>query len=435
MFDNLPPIARWTTRSCLDDSAAGPRAFEKPAAELYDRLSKNSTWNPLLEHASTLRDGLQCQIIPDEIARGDLHLLLRIKFSDGILWVARILLPVSTARSDDITRSMELAMESEVTTMMYVKARSTIPVPEVYGYNVSHKNAIGAPYMLIQHVQGTTLFWKCLAPDYNRVSHVKVIKQVAIILAQLWTLRFSLIGSLHRRSSDDETYVGETVDRSYSIHPPFHTAVEYFNDRLDKFYADAVHRWQTEHLGAHQVEQKVDWESLHSDAQDLLLAQAESVAASIGFSDDSVGSECSFPLMHGDLSPGNIIVNDECDIIAIIDWSWSSIIPSEQFGVQRAPFSSALNFIRQTPEDLDRDSVEFSTAFDTYLCSAGQKPGLADYCRSKEWEICRFITCPSTMLRHQTGLKFLCLIFSGTESESLALVVSMVNEQLRLMSK
>jgi Phosphotransferase enzyme family len=434
MFENLPPIARWTSRNCLDVNAGGPRAFEKPAAELYDRLAKDSTWKPLLEHASSLRDGLTCQIIPEEIARGDLHLLLRIKFCDGIIWVARMLLPVSTAHSDDIIRSMEVAMESEVVTMMYVKANSTIPVPEVYGYNTSHKNAIGAPYMLIEHVQGTSLFWKCLAPDYNHVHHVKVIKQVAIILAQLWTLRFSMIGSLHRRSSDEEIYIGEAIDRSYRSHPPFHTTIEYFNNRLHKYYADALHRWQTEHLDTNQFEEKLDWESLHPDAKDLFLAQAGLTAASMVFTDD-VESECSFPLMHGDLSPGNIIVNDECDIVAIIDWSWSSTIPAEQFGVQSSPFSSALNFIRQAPEDLDRDSVEFVTAFDTYLRSVGQTSSLADGCDSRKLEICKFMTCPSSMLRQQTGLKFLCLVFSRSESESVALVVSMLNEKLQLMSK
>src|ERR1700724_4826765 len=111
--DPLPPIARWTSRRFLDTTAGGPRKFEKPAAELYDRLSSDNSWNPLIQHASEFRNLMPCRVLPDELARGDFHLLLRLMFEDGIIWVARIHLPTthSDTRGQD-KQSIESTMKA-----------------------------------------------------------------------------------------------------------------------------------------------------------------------------------------------------------------------------------------------------------------------------------------------------------------------------------
>ncbi|OJD13646.1 hypothetical protein AJ78_05927 [Emergomyces pasteurianus Ep9510] len=56
-----------------------------------------------------------------------------------------------------------------------------------------------------------------------------------------------------------------------------------------------------------------------------------------------------FILMHGDLSPPNIVIDDEFNIISILDWEWSSTIPAQLFvppswltNLEAVQFSEAL---------------------------------------------------------------------------------------------
>lgn len=165
-----------------------------------------------------------------------------------------------------------------------------------------------------------------------------------------------------------------------------------------------------------------DWDTIHPNIKDILLGWGDLAAAS------SLGIEENqnyFPLMHGDLSPGNIILNNDCDVVGIIDWSWSSTVPSQVFGAQRTPFSGALNFIRQTPENMAEAANYFSQMLQDHL----QTLGVDAFQGSLDSEIIRFLVCPR-MLRHQNGLRFLCLVFAETEEEVVGRIVPFVKPYL-----
>lgn len=38
-----------------------------------------------------------------------------------------------------------------------------------------------------------------------------------------------------------------------------------------------------------------------------------------------------FALMHGYFRPPNLIMNDNLDILAVIDWEWSPVVPLQLF--------------------------------------------------------------------------------------------------------
>ena len=50
------------------------------------------------------------------------------------------------------TAQQEREMQSEVATMAYVRQNTSVPVPEVFSYDCTTDNAVGAPYMLMERI-------------------------------------------------------------------------------------------------------------------------------------------------------------------------------------------------------------------------------------------------------------------------------------------
>jgi len=48
-------------------------------------------------------------------------------------------------------------MESEIATIQYIAANISIPLPKVFGCNLSVHNGVGGPYMFMEMVNGETL--------------------------------------------------------------------------------------------------------------------------------------------------------------------------------------------------------------------------------------------------------------------------------------
>lgn len=78
---------------------------------------------------------------------GGLHLVRRLNFQDGTLWVARIQKPES--------KSTERLLQ-EIHTMAVVRERSDIPVPKVFAYEADCNNAVGSPFMFMEFIPGDT---------------------------------------------------------------------------------------------------------------------------------------------------------------------------------------------------------------------------------------------------------------------------------------
>ena len=132
--------------------------------------------------ASSLRKGQPCKV--GERLQGAFNVLFHIHFNDGVTWLARFPLP----------QCPSLRMKSEIATMKYVKERTKIPIPEVYAYDLSSNNPIGAPYMLMNKLPGEMLGckWDSLSHELKR----KILHQIVEILIELSTHRFPQIGSL-----------------------------------------------------------------------------------------------------------------------------------------------------------------------------------------------------------------------------------------------
>lgn len=86
----------------------------------------------LCRMASSLRDGQKCSCDPGQIPKsGSFNWVVNILFDDGVEWVLRSPRNGAEIVSDDTNISL---LASEAATLKYIKAHSSIPVPEVFAY-------------------------------------------------------------------------------------------------------------------------------------------------------------------------------------------------------------------------------------------------------------------------------------------------------------
>ncbi|KAH6844687.1 kinase-like domain-containing protein [Chaetomium sp. MPI-CAGE-AT-0009] len=114
---------------------------------------------------------------------------------------------------------------SEIATAQYLKRFSSIPVPEIYYYDLDPDNDIGAPVVLMERMPGRHLnkIWD----DLWLESKKSVLSQIASVIAQLSSLKFNQIGSL------DEHGVGPLISTCFDRPKgPFHSTYEYMQSFL-----------------------------------------------------------------------------------------------------------------------------------------------------------------------------------------------------------
>lgn len=143
-------------------------------------------------------------------------------------------------------------IQTEVSTMELVRHHTTIPVPKIYAFDSSMKNALGLEWMLMEKIQGQTL---CDAKETMSFgSKVELHKTVADWVDQLSRITFDKMGSIYhdwsKPLSDISSYkVGPMVydDFNYDMRldfpikrGPFASIHAFYRARLDFNLAEAL---------------------------------------------------------------------------------------------------------------------------------------------------------------------------------------------------
>jgi len=153
-----PRFGSWTPPARLPDEWAMKHFIYK--------LIKDEKFKFLEAHASSLRRKLPCQALFDQIIAGGKHVLTKIKFEDGIEWVARLMFPQCEQNESheckggfqyDKLDDCLAGMESEIATLQYVGTMTSVPVPKVFGYDLTRDSDVGCPYILMEMIPGESL--------------------------------------------------------------------------------------------------------------------------------------------------------------------------------------------------------------------------------------------------------------------------------------
>ncbi|KAI0378221.1 kinase-like domain-containing protein [Hypomontagnella monticulosa] len=208
------------------------------------------------------------------------------------------------------------ALESQVATMRLITKKTTIPVPQVYHYDTSDNNPIGAPYICMSFVPGTTVsrvWFKDPDTTSREELRLKILKSVARVMGQFSCFTFDKIGSI----VDDETTTPlapcydwqENFDGSIQVvsSGPFDTASDFVQAHFKPSSEES------------------EWDK----AESIML---QSMMPSSAINESSGG----FVLLPPDFDSQNVMVDEQGNVTGLIDWDLVQTMP-RSMGYARYP--------------------------------------------------------------------------------------------------
>ncbi|SJK98174.1 uncharacterized protein ARMOST_01435 [Armillaria ostoyae] len=264
--------------------------------------------------------GVQC-VGYEAIAQGGYNTVFLLSFEDGQELIAR--LSGSRSGQDDSVPEEILSyrMKSEVATMRYVEAHTSIPIPHIHLAEFDSTNAVGTRFMLMDRIVGSSLgkVWHTLQPEGRET----VVRQLAGFQAELLKLEFPVLGSI----IDEQGTVGP-LSRSCTRPPllglecgPFKSTKDYM---LANIYAE-LKLVQERHQEQKQSEDRKALtgglgDASLEDAQKWLSLLAEGVK---GLQDGVLDPpDNPYILFHDDFKWANVLVSaeDPPQVVGLLDW-------------------------------------------------------------------------------------------------------------------
>ena len=247
---------------------------------------------------------------------------------------------------------------SEVATIKYLRARTSIPIPDVFAWDADEGNPMGFEWILMEKVAGLPLqdVWYPADGSGSVDWQVKqrVVEVIAESVAQMWRLRFTVGGSLYLPDgidlpglveNDDLTSSGGTsvtVGRIVSMEffwenhhqltdierGPFHSSGPWLQSRLRFVIADAdrilQHTNQTQGIqDAAPDTDEVEQATFMKETAERLLRQLPNFIPKF----DNTRPEL-FTLSHSDFSANNILVDSSGFLVGAIDWECTNALPT-----------------------------------------------------------------------------------------------------------
>ena len=252
-------------------------------------------------------------LIEEKPLFGSSNVLFVITFSDHVKWIARF--PGYGVSSFGDLEARRLL--SDIQTKALIRSSTSIPIPEVFAWDLTRGNAVGAPYHLETFVEGLPLAERWTGEWLSDESKkMKVLRKLAQLMSQLHSLHFDKIGSLVLGADGTSLKVDTMVEMNHSwdmmsqgkiwptasLSGPFGSTKEYLLSMLyDPEEVPEVRR--------------------HIKADIAILRQA------IDSIPKTLDTPQSFSLGHPDFNYQNILTDDEGEITGIIDWDGVDTCP------------------------------------------------------------------------------------------------------------
>ena len=305
---------------------------ESGLEDVICRLARE-TWVRQLDELGHPVDG-KPRVILDarEIWFGKRNVIYQLRMPDNSRWVARLYnaLNNKSAVTDSTQRNanQRLLFESEVATMHFVREKTQIPVPKVYAYDSTYSNALGTPYIFMEYVAGKPYPFPF---DGQRVVKDEDLLKIHAQLTQFsWELSkhpFTAIGQLRYASAEGtDVVVGPIIDRKDRCYGPFMSSKAFYEKR-----AETIHEFEK---GWHPA-------GTDSETKNRIMTAALHVLAA-----KHAGKECfntgPFILQHADMHWQNLLFDEECKIVGVIDWEWAQTVPVDSFNLLPWNFASKM---------------------------------------------------------------------------------------------
>ncbi|OBT42934.1 hypothetical protein VE00_07302 [Pseudogymnoascus sp. WSF 3629] len=304
----------------------------------------------LLQHAQSILG--QRLTMSEAFSAGQFWCCFELVAADGRLIIARVRLPTHPDSANKANDDSELySIRCEVATMEFLHENATgVPLPRLYAFDgpESRRAAdVGAIYMLIEGFYGNSLqdvkFNICELPD-STLQHI--ITQWTSIQAELATFSFSMIGSISHFSKDTGATIGKlsvAASEGLSNEGPFIESWNYFSAIADARLQQAL-------------KDKANDSNIFKMLGPVVfrdIVQNTPVFKSIG--------NGPFHLNHVDMGTQNILVDDDFNFLAIIDWEFAQSAPWEvnhyPMPFPRAFSDDKINRSLEDPDHIAHDNV------------------------------------------------------------------------------
>ncbi|KAK8024925.1 hypothetical protein PG990_002748 [Apiospora arundinis] len=302
------PSTRWTSFEDWDYS---------PMKERLTTALATINKDVILEHAGRIKG--QKLSMSDPFSAGQYWICFEMVAEDGTLIIARVRLP---RHPDSLWISQEdesYALSCEVATMRFIEKKlPAVPVPKVYAYE-GHGSELaakaGAIYMLMEGFYGNTLMDVAFNMlDLPMATQEHIMTQWTMAQAQLATLTFPQIGSICSITESGEPVVGKlstAAAEGFLNQGPFPSTTEY----LSVVGLGALRRAEARAQPSDGIPYALLGPRVFLD-----------VVSRGGLIDKH---DERYPLNHMDLGTQNIIVDDDFNFLAVIDWEFAQTAPWE----------------------------------------------------------------------------------------------------------
>lgn len=306
-----------TPGSVQDEESWEPASREVEQKEINNLLEKINI-PALLSRASQLRNDLSCHLPQtlqyDRSTRssvmGGINYHIEIQFEDGVSWLARIRRFNATSPPPDLRRHI---MRSEIATLQFLE-KTKIPAPRVFDYNLEEGNPIGVEYILMEKMPGKSLRWSLGSAEQAK----KVISQLADIYIELASFPFNSMGSLDQPGTN---HVGSFARESLT---------DYHDSKMHALGPFASYE-EYIHAGLRLTLDLTMREEIYTThAVDAFLVHRfllDSVPHILSYHNFNGGQ---FYLRHADDKGDHLLVDDDYNITAIVDWEWAHTDPKSR---------------------------------------------------------------------------------------------------------
>ncbi|KAK5998899.1 hypothetical protein PT974_01283 [Cladobotryum mycophilum] len=281
-----PPSRRWSSFQGWEYNGLRERL-----ESILSRLDKNA----LVQHAELIK-GQEC--------------VMSEPFSAGQFWICFEIILETVGEEDEM-----YLLACEVNTMQFVRQRlPEIIVPQVYAYEgpgSERVEQVGAVYMLLEGFYGNTLH--DVVPDICNLpvpSQEHIMSQWTMVQAQLATVTFPRIGSICSITESGEAVIDRlSHGAAGGLDPqgPFSNTAEYFT---------AIGEATLQRANRH-----------HDDRSLFAKLGALAFVDIVQNTDLFQETSSQYPLNHMDLGMQNVLVDDEYNFLAVIDWEFAQTAP------------------------------------------------------------------------------------------------------------